>query len=55
VFHFFEILLEKGFWAIQRFHHLIISERQFSVSNKFYDRNQTLLTVWTAWPDGLGR
>jgi len=36
VFPCFEILLEKNFWAV------FISKRQSSLSNKFYDRNQTL-------------
>jgi len=55
VFPFFEILLEK---ISERFNVFIISKRQSSLSNKFYDRNQTLQVEaissivridWTDW------
>jgi len=39
VFYFFEILLEK---VPERSNAFIISKRQSSLSNKFYDRNQRL-------------
>jgi len=46
-FLFFEVLLEKSFENFlnnlsERSNIFIISERQSSLSNKFYDRNQTL-------------
>jgi len=46
-FLFFEVLLENSFENFlnnlsERSNIFIISERQSSLSNKFYDRNQTL-------------
>jgi len=59
---FFKYLLEKSFQNVLekfsgRSNVFIISKRQFSLSNKFYDRNQTLQVeaisdiVRIDWPD----
>ena len=62
--HLFLILLEKNFENFLeevsgRLNVFIISKRQFSLSSKFYDRNQTLQAeaisniVRIDWPDWL--